>query len=75
MALGPKAAIAALALVLTSVAAAAAPAQDRTLYFLINGPDYREVSASEFDHMRDSCMRLERKNYPDDHVVEWHCYL
>jgi hypothetical protein len=74
MSVGPKAAIAAAAILLASVSAAAA-AQAHTWYFLINGPDFRQVSASEFAHMRDSCMRIERKNYPIDHVVEWHCYL
>ena len=74
---GPKAAIAAAAILLASLAtaAAAAAAQAHTWYFLINGPDFRQVSAGEFAHMRDSCMRVERKSYPDDHVVEWHCYL
>jgi hypothetical protein len=75
MVLGPKAAIAAAAIFLTALVTAPALAQDHTMYFLINGPDFRQVSESEFEHMRSSCMRLERKNYPDDHVVEWHCYL
>jgi hypothetical protein len=77
MAVGPKAVIAAAAILLTSLTAAAATAatQAHTWYFLINGPDFRQVSATEFTHMRDSCMRIERKNYPIDHVVEWHCYL
>jgi hypothetical protein len=42
---------------------------------LINGPDYRQVSAAQFDRMRGSCLRIERKMYVTDHVVEWHCYL
>jgi hypothetical protein len=72
---GPKAAIAAAALFLTAVVTVPACAQDQTMYFLINGPDFRQVSEGEFDQMRSSCMRIERKSYPDDHVVEWHCYL
>ncbi|HTJ26334.1 MAG TPA: hypothetical protein VMA36_09215 [Candidatus Limnocylindria bacterium] len=75
MAHGPKAAFVAAALFVASIAAASAAAEPRTWYFLINGPDFRQVSASEFAHMRESCMRVERKSYPDDNVVEWHCYL
>lgn len=71
---GPKAAIVAAALLLAAIAPAAA-APDHYAYFLINGPDYREVSATQFDHMRGSCLRIERKPYPADHIVEWHCYL
>jgi hypothetical protein len=70
---GPKAAIAAA--LLLAAATPASAARDHDAYFLINGPDYREVSAAQFDHMRGSCLRIERKSYPADHVVEWHCYL
>jgi hypothetical protein len=73
MSYGPKVALAAV----LSVAAAgpAAAAGERQAYFLINGPDYRQVSAAQFDHMRGSCLRIERKNYVADRVIEWHCYL
>ena len=43
-------------------------------YFLINGPEYREVSRAVFDDYRSSCSRIDVRSYPDD-TVEIHCYL
>lgn len=56
-------------------AIAAAPAADRVEYWLINGPEYRQVSAAEFNDERSSCLRIVRRRYAEDHVTQWHCYL
>lgn len=47
----------------------------RVSYYLINGPDFREVSAQVFESERSSCMRIEVKDYPEDHLRQYHCYL
>ena len=65
--------IAAVAIVASTFAAS--PNTDRITYFLINGPDFREVSRVQFDDERSSCMRIEVKHYPVDHITEYHCYL
>jgi hypothetical protein len=59
-------------------AASTAPASTaivHTSYFLINGPDFREVSEAVFNSERSSCLRIDVKDYPEDHVREYHCYL
>ncbi|GAC1403212.1 MAG: hypothetical protein NVSMB64_04480 [Candidatus Velthaea sp.] len=44
-------------------------------YFLVNGPEYREVSRTVFDSYRPSCTDSEDKVYEAGHVVEHRCYL
>jgi hypothetical protein len=53
----------------------------RTEYWLINGPDYRQVTKAVFEEYRNghSCMRIETKTYPasgkSTAVTQSHCYL
>ena len=71
----------AAAFLLTSSTAFAARANVRTEYYLINGPDYRQVTRAVFEEYRDghSCMRVETKLYPasgsSSAVRQSHCYL
>ncbi len=68
-----RAGIAAAAIIASTFAAS--PSAERFTYFLINGPDFREVTRAQFDDERSSCMRIDIKHYPEDHLVEYHCYL
>jgi hypothetical protein len=54
------------ALSLTSGAAFAASEAAGTEYFLINGPDYRQVTKGVFEQYRNahSCVRIDTKFYP-----------
>lgn len=74
MPLARRAAIAAAAILVTPALAVQAATQNTDAYFLINGPDYREVTRAQFDDMRPSCMRIDVKSYPD-HTTEYQCYL
>lgn len=53
----------------------------KTEYYLINGPDYRQVTKAVFEDYRNghSCMRVETKTYPASGasaaVTQSHCYL
>jgi hypothetical protein len=53
----------------------------RSEYWLINGPDYRQVTKAVFEEYRSghSCMRIETKSYPASGksaaVTQAHCYL
>lgn len=73
MPLALRAGIAAAAIL--AATSGAAPAPDRVEYYLINGPEYRQVSEAVFDEMHDSCMRIENKRYPEDHLIQRRCYL
>jgi hypothetical protein len=69
------------ALSLTAGSAFAANKFIKTEYFLINGPDYRQVTKAVFEEYRNghSCMRVETKSYPASGssaaVTQSHCYL
>lgn len=75
--LGSGIAVAILAATIPAAYAAApgSTAIEQVSYFLINGPDFREVSREVFEAERSSCMRIEVKDYPLDHVRQYHCYL
>ena len=53
----------------------------KTEYYLINGPDYRQVTKAVFEDYLNghSCMRVETKSYPASGssaaVTQSHCYL
>lgn len=53
----------------------------KTEYYLIMGPDYRQVTKAVFEEYRNghSCMRIETKSYPASGssaaVTQSHCYL
>jgi len=74
-------ALLASALSLIPVAAFAANDYVKTEYYLINGPDYRQVTKAVFEEYRSghSCMRVETKFYPASGssaaVTQSHCYL
>jgi hypothetical protein len=74
-------ALAATALNLIPGSAFAASELVKTEYWLINGPDYRQVTKAVFEEYRNghSCMRIETKSYPASGasaaVTQSHCYL
>jgi hypothetical protein len=74
-------AVLASALGLIPGSAFAASGLVKTEYYLINGPDYRQVTKAVFEEYRSghSCMRVETKTYPASGssaaVTQSHCYL
>lgn len=74
-------ALVATALNLIPGSAFAASDLARTEYWLINGPDYRQVTKAVFEEYRNghSCLRIETKSYPASGksaaVTQAHCYL